>query len=144
MNDVLNQVLNTKSVKWLFDLGKKKSKQSAPWKWITTLLGFAVMLFFIGWTSYRSHKKARELAKLKHEKDVAKEEKNQIKLNKIIDKNQNNIDDNNKKLKDINIEIENIETELNNVTKEFLIEEEKINAIENWKDLDRYINNYPK
>lgn len=140
---ILEKVLNTKSIKWISNLGEKTNNQTIPWKWLTIIVGFLMMLFFIGWTLYRSYKKSNEIAKLKHEKDVALEKKHQIRLKKRLDKNNEKLVKNNLKLEELNSKIENIDYKLDNVFTERLIEEEKIIAFKNWKDLDNYINNYP-
>lgn len=135
LNDVKG--ILDKLVDWTKGQGEKQSKRSNPWGWVTGLLVSAVALFTAGFLAWRARKQGKELAKLKHEKDVAEQKKitseassktikNQVKAATLRADAVEAIE----KIKELDKQIEEIEARR---TKH----EKQIDAVKNWDDVAR-------
>lgn len=137
LGDITNSL--DKITGWVKGQGEKQQDRKAPWNWITGLIVGVVALVAVGLMYWRSWKQGRELAKLKHERDVNEQERERAEVTKAMAINQ-------KKIHTHSIEVQKAKNRIREID-EFIDEEEdkkaetceKINALKNWRDLDRYL-----
>lgn len=116
---------------------EESQKNGTSWSWVTATI--AAILAFIGlaFASYDAWKKGREIAKLKHEKDVAEEAKQraeiEVKLTTETERQkvqQLLIANITKTIVNLKIDIEKAEKERQDI-------HNKIDKVTNWDDLDQ-------
>jgi hypothetical protein len=124
---------------WIKGQGDKQSKRKSPWKWVTGLLVGAVALFTIGFMYWRAWKQGRELAKLKHQRDVADEEKKQAKITEAMAANDAKASLHSLEAKKAELKVEKIDMELRNIEHDKRITNSEIGNLKNWRDIDGYL-----
>lgn len=140
MLDLVESLLADKAVSWFKGKGTSKSTNSDEKSgWVTKAVMFIVVLAFVAYLAYGANRRAKELAKVKHERDVSKEDLHRAQ----VDWELSDID------ADIEESMENLHTaiqhsltldaELESIEEEHEFEQAKIGAIENWDDMDRYL-----
>lgn len=135
----------SKAALWLFEQSKKvkSKKQSKPVKLIITLFlaGFALVLVAVVFFSIR--KQGRLIAKLKHERDVKAQEEERKKLDIIVAEKGEELNKLFKEIEDLAVEQEELLSQEIDLVDIRDLEREKIDAIENWKDVDDYLASRP-
>lgn len=135
--------INKPALDKLSDLVKNQGEKQQDRSGLVKLLaGIGIGLLAIGTIAflyYRLWKQSRELAKLRHERDLAAERINQAKLKKEVEGI-------NKSIKVIDLATDKAQKELKKLDDELLKTEIKTNEtkktiddISNWRDLDNYL-----
>jgi YesN/AraC family two-component response regulator len=124
---------------WVKHQGEKQQKRKVPWNWVTGLIVGAVALLAVGFMYWRSWKQGRELAKLKHERDVTEQEKAQAKVSEAMAVNQRRALKHKMEAERLKIYIETINEDLGKITNETTETNKKIDSLKNWRDVDRYL-----
>lgn len=127
-----------KLIDWVRAQGQSQQQASGSWKWITGLLVTAVALFSIGIMYWRAHKQGKEIAELKHERDlaaqrarIAKFEEKAAKATVWRDTIRRRALKAVAQVKSLDAEIKELEN-VNSETKK------TIDDLKNWRDVDRY------
>lgn len=129
-----------KIANWAKSQGEKQEDRSSPWAWVVGLVVAAIAAVAIGYAGYKQRKKGKELAKLKHEKDVAEKLKEE---RKIIDATTSSATLGAKMRKDIEIlddKLSSLNEEIKAVEDEQETTNETINKLSNWRDVDKFLN----
>lgn len=124
---------------WVKGQGEKQQKRKAPWAWVTTLVVGAVALFAVGFMYWRSWKQGRELAKLKHKRDVAEQEKKRTSVSEAIAVTDKKIRTHSLEAERAKKRVDELDKDLGKITNESNETREKIDALKNWRDVDRYL-----
>ena len=128
-----------KIVNWVKSQGEQQTDREKPWKWITGFVVAAVAMFGIGLAYWRARKQGKELAKLKHEKDVTEREIELGKLANQVARSQARtaiLRERGKRAEERITEIdENLKEKMNATTRIT----QNIHALKNWDDVDRYL-----
>ena len=128
-----------KLTSWVKGQGEKQQNRKAPWAWVTTLIVGAVALLAVGFMYYRSWKQGRELAKLKHERDVREEEAVQAKVAEGMAVTDRQIAEHKVEVRRTESRLERLDQELEKITNEATATRFVIDALKNWDDVDRYL-----
>lgn len=141
MYNLILDAIGSKVVSWFKTKGDGQKDRGASWKWVIGVIVslFAVVAVF--YLKYKINKKNKLLAKLLHERDVAVEKEHALNLKKDIEEDEVEIAKLDAQLEYISSKINDLETTTKVLDKELTTETIKIDAIENWEDMDRYINN---
>jgi septal ring factor EnvC (AmiA/AmiB activator) len=124
---------------WVRGQGQKQPQRSAAGGWVTGLVVAAIAMLVVGALYFRAWRQGRKLAKLLHEKDVAEQE---VARKKAADR----VKLNNEEAMKLEAEIEATEkdiavldSELNAASARKTRTDETIDALRNWRDVDRYL-----
>ncbi len=131
MNDTVTKLLADTAVSFF----KKDEGMSTPVKILMGVAAFVVVAYL----SYKAYKRAKILAKAKHERDLAKEALRQKELEWELAPINEDIE---KKLEEIGRVKENIaeiDEDIEYLEEVYNYEEAKIGAIKNWDDMDSYL-----
>ena len=135
MNSIISKLLADKAVAWFKNRGSDKKTG-----WFTKVVMGLVVFAFVAYLAYKGNSKGKELAKLKHERDLAKEEEKQAKLDWELGELDSDIEEKLRKLQDAQEKLATLEGAIVSLGEAAEFERIKIEAIENWDDMDRYIN----
>lgn len=124
---------------WVVGQKGKQKKRGVPWKWIAGFGVAIVSLIALAGLSFILWRKGREIAKLKHERDITKQNEKRAIAQAQIEENNKKIDKLRAKASDLNVRISEIDIKLEEVKKSATIAEEKIHALKNWEDVDRLL-----
>jgi len=125
--------------KWVKDQGKKQESRSTPMAWVTSLIVGAVALLAVGFMYWRSWKQGRELAKLKHEKDVAVQGEIRAKAQSALDENNKAAAVHSLSVQKSKQLVEKLEGDLKAIEARKVKTDAEINALKSWDDVDRYL-----
>ena len=115
------------------------AKAGSPWGWVVGLVVSAVVFLVLAFVGFALWRKGRELAKLKHEKDVAEEKKKQAEVDQAADKLMVRKAALGKEIEELTDEIETAQKAISLIESDREKLHEKINKITNWDDLDVYM-----
>ncbi len=131
-----------KLLNWVKGQGSKQKERSGPWKLISGLFVSAIAMAGLAFMYYRSWRQGKEIAKLKHERDVANQKKRSAALEFKVTTN---------KLKEAalrkkRLEASQREKKLNKVLKGLEKNETKnrneIANLQNWRDIDSFLSKH--
>ncbi len=94
--------------------------------------------------SYKAYFQAKRVAKLLHEKDLAEEKKCRLVVDGVLEENEEKVDKYNAKIVHLDEKLKTLDHVLIATEKKWQIEKEKVNALENWKDIDNYLRSLPR
>ena len=134
--DKLQSILT--SIKdWFVSKGESKnSSGSTTYKWLIGLFVGALSLLGLAYAVWVQYKQGKELAKLKHEKDLAEEKLKQDEFNKKVAVHDLDIVESNKNIADSKKEIEELEVKLKKAEEDNKRISDEINAINDWDSSD--------
>lgn len=124
---------------WIVDQKKTQAKRSAPWKWIIGAFVGVVTLITMALLHWQAVRKGREVAKLKHKQDVAQQKVLRSQLAIKTDALKAETDAYLDTVKDLRIQYGLLGVRAEEVEEEKKKALEKINAIKNWQDVDKYL-----
>lgn len=127
-----------KIVKWTEGHGSQQATRSTPWRWVVGLLVGAAAALFVGFLYYRAWKKGRELAKLKHEKDVLETKQKMAIINEKMSTNQHEMDLALIDFKHAKLATVKLEEKMRAVEADHKKSMEAVDALKTWDDVDRY------
>ena len=133
------KALGSKAVAWTADKGDKRKDSGTSWKLISGLAVSAIVFFMIAYFSFRAWRTGRKLAKALHERDVAKEDLRSAETRKVRENLEEKIAEAEQDAKEAFLDAREAGRKVVRYEEELEIEREKINAIKNWKDIDRYL-----
>lgn len=140
MNNLAERLLADKMVSWFKSKGtSKKDNSDAGSGWVTKVVMGLLVFAFVSYLAYKASSKGKELAKLKHGRDLAAEKEKQAKLDWELAELDKDIEEKMKVLTAAQKELEDLDKELEKLEEDTEFERVKIEAIENWDDMDRYI-----
>lgn len=125
-------------VGWLGTLKGKANSSGSVKKWILYAIIAIVAFFVVAYLSNRAFRKWKELAELKHKMDVLKEEKHQAEVAKKVEQIQEKIEKHDETIKQKQTEIDVVDSKIVELNEKWELEREKIKAIQNWDELDKY------
>jgi uncharacterized protein HemX len=136
--DKLEKVIDAveKAVK---DKSPKKEKKSTPWGWLTGIFVAAIGMILIAGLSWWLSRKGRELAKLKHERDVREAQAHVDKINAHIEKNADKTNQLVLRAAKKKIEAEIIDRDVKELEKAEKAIKDQIDAIKDWDGVDRFL-----
>ena len=121
------------------DKTPKEEKKVSPWGWVSGLVVAAIGMLLLAGLSWWLNRKGRELAKLKHERDV-------LKARAHIDQVNANLATNNDEASRLvvrsakaSIKAGIIDEQVKEVERAAKAVKDKIDAIENWDGVDRFL-----
>lgn len=139
MNFNIMRSLKGKVVGWTSAQGEKRKDRSPTWKLITGVAVSAVVFLMIAYFLYRAWNTGRKLAKALHERDVAVEERRRASVRRERELFEERIELREKEAKEAMLKSVALSKKVVAIEDELEIERETINAIKNWKDMDRYL-----
>lgn len=126
-------------VDWANSQGGEQKSRSRPWRWVVGLGIGAVVLFFIAFLTWRAFRQGRELAKLKHERDVGEQNKIRAEKEMLLEANERDISKYNAKVWELRGEIKRIDDGIEAVEEENRRAKESIDALQTWDDVDKWL-----
>lgn len=99
----------------------------------------AASIIAMALVSYKAYFQARKVAKLLHEKDLAEEKKYRLVVKGTLEENEEKVDKYNAKIVHLDEKLKTLDHVLIATEEKWQIEREKVNALENWKDIDNYL-----
>ena len=129
----------SKVTEWVSNQGKAQTERSSPASWVMGLLVAAVAMIGLGIAYWRARKQGKEIAKLKHEKDVAARDKEQADLAHKITKSSVRAAKLRAKGRRAEITIEEVDRKLKEIEENATSTRSQIDALKNWDDVDRYL-----
>tara|TARA_R110000851_G_scaffold158047_2_gene300953 strand:- start:26 stop:463 length:438 start_codon:yes stop_codon:yes gene_type:complete len=140
MSSIVERLLADKAVSWFKSKGTPKSTNSDDKSgWITKAVMAVAVLAFVAYLAYSANRRAKALAKAKHERDVAVFDHGRAvrawELADIDEALQGKLE----KVERLNSLRTSLDENLAIVKKEHEYERFKIGAIESWDDMDRYL-----
>ena len=140
MSSIVEKILMDKTVSWFKSKGTPKSTNSDDKSgWIVKIVMTVAVLAFVAYTVYSSNRRAKDLAKARHERDVAVEDHGKAvvewELADIDEALQGKLED----IERLKAQMTTLDENLAIVKEEHEYERFKIGAIENWDDMDRYL-----
>jgi septal ring factor EnvC (AmiA/AmiB activator) len=131
--------LGNKLTEWVKGQGGKQQKRGKPWSWIAGLVVAAIAMLTIGIMYWRAWRQGKELAKLKHERDVAEQNKARAEVEDRVARNEEEA----KKLLEEAAAADKraaaIDAKLKEAADAKTKTDEDIDALKNWRDVDRYL-----
>jgi hypothetical protein len=124
---------------WVKNQGGQQKDRSAPWSWVTGLLIAAIAMLVIGFFYWRAWRQGKKIAKLLHEKDVAKEKALQADVDAKIGRTNLEAAKRRRAASKAWLEAQRLEEELNKARKAETRTTEEISALKNWRDIDRHL-----
>ena len=124
---------------WVKGQGGKQQERRAPWSWVAGLAVAAVAMLAVGFMYWRAWRQGKELAKLKHERDVTKQTAARAEL---ADRVTIREEEANKLLEEVveaDRRIVEIDRNLRETADAKTRTDEDIDALKNWRDVDRYL-----
>lgn len=129
----------TKLKDWLTAKGESKnSSSSSIYKWVLGIVVGAISLLGLAYAAYVQYKQGKELAKLKHEKDLAAEKLKQDELKAKIATHELDIVESLKNIADSKQELKDLEEKLKKAEEDNKRISDEINAIDNWAAADEF------
>lgn len=128
-----------KIVDWVDSQGKKQPERNRVWRWVLGLGIGAIVLFFLTYMAWRAYKQGRELAKLKHERDVNVQRQIKAEKDALLEANTEKIDKHAETLVHLRNENKQIDAAIQAIEEEYLSTKERINALQTWDDIDKYL-----
>lgn len=110
----------------------KSKGNSGPWSLVLWAIGFIL----IGLMLYISFRKSRELAKLRHEKNVTEEKQIQALADREVAKNKKQIAASNKRVIRLKLEIAEHDKNIKKLQKDSEQFEEKLKNVKDWKTVN--------
>lgn len=124
----------------LLDWAKSKKEESdvssSPWKWILAAVAAVLVFCALSYMAYTAWNKGKELAKLKHQIDVAEESKKKAELEAKIATSEAIAAANLLFVQKTEKHVEKLKGEVDQIEKERLNLTEKIAKVTSWSDLD--------
>jgi septal ring factor EnvC (AmiA/AmiB activator) len=140
MDKIVDRLLADRAVTWFKDRGADKSEDPENSSgWVTKAIMALIVVAFLAYLAYKANSRSKELAKLKHNRDVAKEEEKQAKLDWELAELDKDIEDKMNMLIVIGERRAALDKELEVIEEEVEYEGFKIEAIDNWDDMDAYL-----
>ncbi len=124
---------------WVKSQGEKQQKRGKSWSWVSGLLVAAIAMLAIGFAYFRAWKQGRELAKLKHEKDVAKQELEVKKVTDLVTEREKTQAKKWVVIREAEDKIVAIDAALKVLDEKKAETHATIDAMRNWDDVDRYL-----
>lgn len=124
---------------WATGQGAKQGERSRPWAWVTGLVVAAVAAIALGVAHWRQRKIGKELAKLKHEKDLEQRTKENLVAIEAVNITSTLSARLRKEIVAIEVKIAGIDAMLDDVEKEREIKNDQIEKLSNWRDVDRFL-----
>ena len=136
----LEKAMMTQLESWVKSQGEKQPKRSKSWSWISGLLIAAIAMLAMGFAYFRAWKQGRELAKLKHEKDVAKQELERKKVSDLVTEREKAQAAKWVTIREAEDKVTAIDVALKVLDEKKVRTHETIKALRDWDDVDRYLN----
>jgi septal ring factor EnvC (AmiA/AmiB activator) len=114
---------------------KKEAKKEGNAGWITGLIVFIVALIGVFVFAWQANKKAKELAKLRHEKNKREIERKNAETARQVAKNDEESDRLGKQISDLGGEIHKTEVAIERAKEARHKDREAINSITSWNDI---------
>jgi hypothetical protein len=132
---LISRLLKDKSVTWFKAKGDSGESNSFL---IKAAMAVAVLLF-IAYLAYKGNRRGAEIARLKHERDLAAEEEKQAKLDWELSEVDAVIEEKTNRLVALQVGLAKQNLQLKEFEEDVEYERFKIEAIKNWDDMDSYI-----
>ena len=131
MNDTVTKLLADTAVSFF----KKDDGMSKPVKIMMGVAAFVVVAYL----SYKAYKRAKVLAKAKHDRDMAKEALKQKELEWELAPINEEIEEKLRAVTELKEKVKDLDAEHARLEEVYDYEEAKIGAIKNWDDMDSYL-----
>lgn len=140
MSSIVQRLLTDDTVTWFKSKGTAKSTNSDEKSGLITkiLMAVAVAAFLV-YMAYLGSKDSRALAKLKHQRDLHVEERKQAMLDWELSELDDAISAKIERIGEAQAEVEEATIKILEMEEKALYEVFRIKAIENWDDMDRYL-----
>lgn len=116
-----------------------KEKKTSPWGWVSGLIVAAVGMILLAGLSWWLNRKGRELAKLKHARDVQEAKAHIDKVNANLATNADEASRLIVRSAKASIKAGLIDKQVKEVERAAKAVKDKIDAIENWDGVDRFL-----
>lgn len=133
----LDKIKNT-LVGLVSEQSEKQEDRRGSWGWITGLAVTVVAIIGAAFVAYRSWKQGKELAKLKHEKDVAEAEKHRGEVASMVTSSEVRAAVWRKKGSEAEERLKKIDENLKGLEKDATRTQQELEALKNWRDLDQW------
>lgn len=128
---------------WIAGQGQKQEERSSVWKWIVSAIVGVLALGAIAWLYFKLWRQSKELAQLRHDRDVAAEKVVRAEVeSKIVD----NLEAYRVARADAftaHHQVETLKNAIDRVEVEHKQVREAVDALQNWDDVDRYLGKPP-
>ena len=133
-----------KLAKWFVDQGKKHEKrEESPSKLAIYLIIAALAFIVIALVVWAMKRQGKKLAKALHERDVLREEQVRREVENDLTKDKERVKNNEEVLKELREKDKALVKEIVDLEENLEFEKAKIDAIENWDDIDAYFARNP-
>jgi len=116
-----------------------KTSLSKPWGWIVGLIIAVIVFIGLALLAWYLWSKGRELAKLKHERDLNIEKKKQLEVDAQIETEEAKVKEVQKELEELDKKIKTSENKILEIEAARKCAKERINEISSWDDLEKYM-----
>lgn len=124
---------------WVKGQSETQQDRKGPWAWIAGLVVTLVSMAGLAFMAYREWKQGKEIAKLKHERDVAEEVKHRGEMAKQVTKNEVRAAVLRKKGRDAEEKIKELDEQLKGLEENATKNNQEIDALRNWRDVDLWL-----
>jgi len=131
--------MNSDLVKWFMEQGVKQLDRDTISKLTVKSLLFIAVMLLITYFSVKMWWRDRELARLRHELDVKEEEEIRAKVRAVLDTSDAHIAEHEAAIALIRKSRTLVQKDIKEIEKFKAEQEEKIDAIKNWEDVDKYL-----
>ena len=114
---------------------KKESKKDGKAGWITGIIVFLVALIGIFVFAWQANRKAKELARLRHEKNKREIEQKNAEVQVKVDENDKKSEELKKQIGDLRTEIHKADVAIEQAKEARRLDQEAINSITSWNDV---------
>ena len=132
MGNTLEKLLSDKTVSWFKGKGGSSS-------FVKKAIVAIAALAFTAYLYYRASKTAKKLAKALHERDLAEEQNRRAELAFELAASDEEVVASLEQADKLDHEIAKIDGKIEGIEEEHEFTQHKIEAIENWADMDRYL-----
>ena len=124
---------------WVKTQGQQQTDRAAPWAWVTGLIIAAIAMLAVGFMYWRSWRQGRELAEALHERDLARE--NAVKTELDSRQTATNAEVSRRRAAAVEAAFRALEANraVKQVAARVVKTRENIHALQNWRDIDRYL-----
>lgn len=134
MGSVVERLLQDKAVTWFKSKGSGGNSS-----WVIKALMTIAMLSFLAYSSYTAYKRNKELARLKHARDVAYQEATRAEKSWEIGVVDAKIEEKLRILEEAKVKSAMFFKHVADLEAEHTYERFKIESIKNWDDMDAYL-----
>jgi hypothetical protein len=124
---------------WVKGQGEPQQERARPVSWVTGLVIAAIAMMAIAFFYWRSWRQGKKLAKLLHEKDVLEQKAIQAEIDSKIKKTNIEAARRRRAASEAWVKAKELDEQIRAATERKTRTTEEIDALKNWRDVDRYL-----